>query len=446
MPTFLDTPELEALIVEAPDANGPYGAKESGEGPLHSSIPAIANAIYDAVGIRLDRIPFSPPRVLAALAERRRREQAGELAPHKSRARRGPEERLMLRLPQFEVESPETVEGVVAALQANAGRAGDRRRHGHPAQPQALPRHAADADQPGAGDGAARGGTRRRSRGAADRRRGDAHAARGARRGAGAVPEPGYAAGVVASPVIRNMATLGGNVNLDTRCRYVNQSEFWRGAIGGGCLKSEGNVCHVVPKGRNCVAAMSSDNVPVLISLDASIVLVGPEGRRELPLADYYHADGIAHTAGEARRGDRRAARAAADGPRRTRYVKWSVRHSIDFPLLSVALRFDLAGESAHAEVTSVKIVAGVLGAKPRAVTRLDEVLGKKLVGPGGGAHRQRGDVRAVQAAGQRPLRGELPARDAAGVHAARGRGDGRRWLRRCARCCSPGRSTRRCR
>ncbi|MBP7292492.1 MAG: molybdopterin-dependent oxidoreductase [Nannocystaceae bacterium] len=83
MPTFLDTPELEAMIVEAPDANGPYGAKEAGEGPLHSSIPAIANAIYDAVGIRLDRIPFSPPRVLAALAERRRREQAGELPPHK---------------------------------------------------------------------------------------------------------------------------------------------------------------------------------------------------------------------------------------------------------------------------------------------------------------------------------------------------------------------------
>jgi CO/xanthine dehydrogenase FAD-binding subunit len=60
-------------------------------------------------------------------------------------------------------------------------------------------------------------------------------------------------------------------------------------------------VCHVVPKGRNCVAAMSSDNVPVLISLDASIVLVGPEGRRELALEDYYHADGIAHTLAKAR-------------------------------------------------------------------------------------------------------------------------------------------------
>lgn len=83
MPTFLDTPDLHAMIVEAPDAQGPYGAKEAGEGPLHSSIPAIANAIYDAVGVRLDALPFSPPRVLAAIQERRRLEDAGELAPHK---------------------------------------------------------------------------------------------------------------------------------------------------------------------------------------------------------------------------------------------------------------------------------------------------------------------------------------------------------------------------
>ncbi len=69
MPTSLDTPELESLIVESDDPEGPYGAKEAGEGPLHPSIPAIANAIYDAVGIRLDRIPFDPPRVWRALRE-----------------------------------------------------------------------------------------------------------------------------------------------------------------------------------------------------------------------------------------------------------------------------------------------------------------------------------------------------------------------------------------
>jgi 4-hydroxybenzoyl-CoA reductase alpha subunit len=85
LPTALDTPALSSLIVEAPDAQGPYGAKEAGEGPLHPSIPAIANAIFDAVGVRLDRTPFSPPRVLAALDARRAREAAGELRRHKER-------------------------------------------------------------------------------------------------------------------------------------------------------------------------------------------------------------------------------------------------------------------------------------------------------------------------------------------------------------------------
>jgi 4-hydroxybenzoyl-CoA reductase alpha subunit len=87
MPTFLDTPDLHALIVEAPDEQGPYGAKEAGEGPLHPSIPAIANAIYDAVGVRIDSLPFSPPKVLAAIEARTKLEQAGELPVHKPGAR-----------------------------------------------------------------------------------------------------------------------------------------------------------------------------------------------------------------------------------------------------------------------------------------------------------------------------------------------------------------------
>jgi CO/xanthine dehydrogenase Mo-binding subunit len=80
MPTSLDTPELHSLLVETADPEGPYGAKEAGEGPLHPSIPAIANAIFDAVGIRLRRLPFSPPRVLAALREKRAREATKEQA------------------------------------------------------------------------------------------------------------------------------------------------------------------------------------------------------------------------------------------------------------------------------------------------------------------------------------------------------------------------------
>jgi hypothetical protein len=77
----MDTPEIESFIVESVDPEGPYGAKEAGEGPLHPSIPAIANAIYDALGVRCDRLPFSPPRVwklLCATDARQQRERARE--------------------------------------------------------------------------------------------------------------------------------------------------------------------------------------------------------------------------------------------------------------------------------------------------------------------------------------------------------------------------------
>jgi 4-hydroxybenzoyl-CoA reductase subunit alpha len=75
IPTSLDTPEMTSLIIESLDPEGPYGAKEAGEGPLHPSIPAIANAIHDAIGVRLDALPFSPPRVWKALAEGGARER-----------------------------------------------------------------------------------------------------------------------------------------------------------------------------------------------------------------------------------------------------------------------------------------------------------------------------------------------------------------------------------
>ncbi|MBC8407085.1 MAG: molybdopterin-dependent oxidoreductase, partial [Planctomycetes bacterium] len=80
IPTSMDTPEIEALIVESIDPEGPYGAKEAGEGPLHSTIPAIANAIFDAVGIRLRELPFTPAKVLAALREKEQNADANSSA------------------------------------------------------------------------------------------------------------------------------------------------------------------------------------------------------------------------------------------------------------------------------------------------------------------------------------------------------------------------------
>lgn len=194
------------------------------------------------------------------------------------------------------------------------------------------------------------------------------------------LPSLAEAAGVVASPLIRNMGTIGGNVNLDVRCRYVNQTEFWRAAING-CLKSEGDVCHVVPGGKLCVAAMSSDCVPVLVSLDATLVQVGPKGRRELPIVDYYRSDGRDHIAREPGEVTTEIRVPLPAGARRSAYAKWTVRRSIDFPLVSVAMRFDLDGDSVDATVTGHRVCVGVLGVKPRVVARID-VVGKPLSDP----------------------------------------------------------------
>jgi CO/xanthine dehydrogenase Mo-binding subunit len=85
IPTSVDTPALHALIVESLDPEGPYGAKEAGEGPLHPSIPAIANAVFDAVGIRLTRLPFTAGRVLAALRATRAAPRAAAHAHGRAR-------------------------------------------------------------------------------------------------------------------------------------------------------------------------------------------------------------------------------------------------------------------------------------------------------------------------------------------------------------------------
>ncbi|MCP4448206.1 MAG: 4-hydroxybenzoyl-CoA reductase subunit beta [Myxococcales bacterium] len=185
------------------------------------------------------------------------------------------------------------------------------------------------------------------------------------------------AASLVASPLIRNMATLGGNINLDTRCRYVNQSEFWRSAIGG-CLKSEGDVCHVVPKGRSCAAAMSSDCVPVLISLGATLIQVGPQGRRELALVDYYSSDGIEHTQKLVGEITTEVQIPLPAGESAAHYSKWTVRKSIDFPLLSIAMNFTLSSQGADAVIEEAIICLGVLAAKPK-VLRTDKLVGLRF-------------------------------------------------------------------
>jgi 4-hydroxybenzoyl-CoA reductase subunit beta len=158
-------------------------------------------------------------------------------------------------------------------------------------------------------------------------------------------PVVAEAAHSIAGPTHREMGTLGGNLCLDTRCIYYNQSDWWRSA-NDHCLKTTGTMCHVAPKSRGvCFATFSGDLAPALLTLDAEIDLLGPGGSRRLPLADLYigHArhggsggDGknyLALRAGEivAR------VRAKGDPRRRSGYDKLRIRRSIEFPVVGVA-------------------------------------------------------------------------------------------------------------
>ncbi|HIN86318.1 MAG TPA: 4-hydroxybenzoyl-CoA reductase subunit beta, partial [Myxococcales bacterium] len=95
----------------------------------------------------------------------------------------------------------------------------------------------------------------------------------------------------LASPLIRETGTLGGNLMVDTRCFFLNQSAFWRKSLGY-CLKAEGDFCHVVPQKEICYATYSSDMGPGLMVLGAKIRLEGPNGTRDIPLTEFYVDEG----------------------------------------------------------------------------------------------------------------------------------------------------------
>lgn len=189
-------------------------------------------------------------------------------------------------------------------------------------------------------------------------------------------PSLAAAAGKVAGPQIRNQATLGGNLCLDTRCTYYNQSEFWRQALGY-CLKKDGEVCHVTRTGRKCVAAHSADTPPVLMTLDAQIDLVSPRGERSVPAAEFFIADGQWNTVREPNEIVVRVRIPLRASRFRTAYAKLRQRGSIDFPLLSVALAAEVAPNET---IRSMSLVVSALGARPRVVSGLDKIVtGQRL-------------------------------------------------------------------
>ncbi len=181
-------------------------------------------------------------------------------------------------------------------------------------------------------------------------------------------PALARAAGLVASPQIRRMGTIGGNLCLETRCVYYNQTAFWRGALGG-CLKKDGPTCFVVPQGRRCVAAMSADTPAPLIAYGASVELVSVRGTRTLPVAKLFAGDGVKNNV---RAADEVLTKVELPPPAErlfSAYEKVRSRAAIDFPLLSIAAAAVL---DAGGHVVELTVVVGALGALPRVVRGLE--------------------------------------------------------------------------
>ena len=182
------------------------------------------------------------------------------------------------------------------------------------------------------------------------------------------------AAESVAGPTHRSYGTVGGNLCLDTRCLYYNQSEWWRDS-NDFCLKLKGNVCHVAPGGSFCFAAFSGDLAPALMVCDAEAELLGPDGCRRTPLADLYRDDGMDHLTLKA--GELLVAvhLPPPDGDGGSGYAKSRVRGAIDFPLAGVAVRLGLSTGKARTLAVALTAVAP----RPHLVEGSEELKGRHV-------------------------------------------------------------------
>ncbi len=182
------------------------------------------------------------------------------------------------------------------------------------------------------------------------------------------------AAAAVAGPTHQAYGTVGGNLCLDTRCLFYNQSEWWRKS-NDYCLKKSGTVCHVAPGGKRCFAAFSGDVAPAALVHNASVDLVGPNGRRRIPLADIYKNDGMDHLALEP--GELIAVlhlpNSEAGLP--STYEKARVRGSIDFPLAGAAVWV----KQSDGKLDELRIALTAVNPYPHLVKGLEKFSGAKL-------------------------------------------------------------------
>ena len=186
----------------------------------------------------------------------------------------------------------------------------------------------------------------------------------------GRIPALAQAAESVSTPQLRHMGTLGGNLCLDTRCNYYNQSEAWRKALDF-CLKKGSDICRVAPNGQGCYAVSSCDTAPVLIALDATARIAARDGERTVPVRALYHDDGIHPVRLRADEVLREVyIPTLADGWRST-YLKYRVRGSFDFPIIAVAAAAHFDG----AICTQARVVLQGVATQPMSLPAVNDLL-----------------------------------------------------------------------
>jgi 4-hydroxybenzoyl-CoA reductase subunit beta len=176
-------------------------------------------------------------------------------------------------------------------------------------------------------------------------------------------PALGEAVHGVATPLVRASGTVGGNLLVETRCFFFNQSWFWRASLGY-CLKADGDRCHVVPQKEKCYATFSGDLAPALEVLGAEVELVGPGGARRFPLEQMYAADGDGIRRHSLRPGELLVAVHLPPEARRLRstYAKLRPRPSFDFPELGLAAALQRDGD----RLVALDLAVGGLETYPR--------------------------------------------------------------------------------
>ncbi|HWC75133.1 MAG TPA: FAD binding domain-containing protein [Gemmatimonadales bacterium] len=188
------------------------------------------------------------------------------------------------------------------------------------------------------------------------------------------------AARLVSTPLLRNMGTLGGNLCLDTRCNYYNQSYEWRKAIDF-CMKKDGHICWVAPSSPRCWAVSSSDIAPVMVAIGAEYRLLGPQGERVVPAGRFYFNDGINYLT---KQPDEILVDVRLPKPNGwdAVYHKLRRRGSFDFPVLGVAawLRWEPGAGSRKPVVSDARIVLGGVASYPQEIPgAADALKGKSL-------------------------------------------------------------------